>query len=108
MPPSFDPLTIVHGLRSPCQIDANTTFGFPGISSRSAGPLLSETYSTFFHDFPPSFVRKTPRSVLEANGFPSAATYAMFGLDGCTRNVEICPTSRSPVKLQVFPASTDL
>src|ERR1017187_8211815 len=103
MPPSFEPLTIVHGLRSPCQIDANTTFGFPGMSSRSAAPLLSETYSTFFHDLPPSFVRKTPRSVLDVNGFPSAAAYAMFGLDGCTRIVEIWPTSRRPMKLHVFP-----
>src|SRR3990172_454086 len=99
---------IVHGFRWPRHIEAKTTFGLPGCSSRSAAPVESERYSTLRQVRPPSVERKTPRSTLGANGFPSAATKTRFGLVGCTRIVAICPTSRSPMKAQVRPASVDL
>src|ERR1041385_2324505 len=108
MPPSLAPLMMVHGLRCPCHMDAKTTCGFPGCSSRSAAPQVSETNSTLVHVLPPSADLKTPRSLLGANGLPSAATYTMSGLAGCTRTVEICPASRSPMKFHIFPASVDL
>src|SRR5215471_21678166 len=108
MPPSRAPLMIVHGLRCPCHMQAKSTLGDPGWISRSAAPAESEMCSTFFHVLPPSDERKMPRSGLSMNGLPSAATYTRSGFDGCTRTVEICPTSRRPENVHVFPASTDL
>ena len=99
---------IVHGCRSPCHIEANSTLGEPGWISRSAAPVESVTKRTFRHDLPPSVDLKTPRSRLGANGLPSAATQSVFGSAGCTRTVAICPTSRSPLKIQFLPPSTDL
>src|SRR5213595_787449 len=99
---------IVHGLRSPRHITAKTTFGFPGCSSTSLAPVLSETYRTFVHVRPPSRVRYTPRSALGLNGFPVAETNTMPGFVGSMRTAPICPTSRRPAKLHVWPASVDL
>src|SRR5436190_5363842 len=108
MPPSRAPLIMVHGLRCPCHMHANSTFGEPGCISRSAAPAESEMCSTFFHVLPPSLERYTPRSGLSANGLPSAATYTRSGFEGCTRTVAIWPTSRSPLNVHVLPASLDL
>ncbi len=41
---------------------------------RSAAPVLSLRYSTFFHVTPPSVVRNTPRSGLGPKACPSAVT----------------------------------
>ena len=54
---------IDHGLRSMRFIHAYTTFGLPGCSSTSIAPVLSLTYSVFFHDLPPSVVLKMPRAL---------------------------------------------
>src|SRR5437660_368779 len=99
---------IVQGLRCPCHKQANTTLGLLGCNSKSAPPAVSEMYRIFFQLFPPSLLRNTPRSVFATNGFPSAATYTRSGFAGCTRIVEIWPTSRNPIKVQVLPASIDL
>src|SRR6185436_12502623 len=107
-PPSRAPDMIVHGLRSMRDITAYTTSGFPGMSSTSAAPVLSDRYRTFCHDLPPSFVRKTPRSSLRLNALPVAERNAMSGLVGWTRMAPICPASRRPAKDQVAPASVDL
>src|SRR5687767_15109620 len=107
-PPSRAPEMIVHGLRSARHIDANSTFGLPGWNSTSTAPVLSVTNSTFCHVRPPSFVRKTPRSALGLKGLPMAATNATFGSDGWTRTPPMCPDSRRPMCVHVFPASVDL
>src|SRR5690242_5140287 len=108
MPPSRAPEMIVHGLRSPRHMAANTTFGLPGWNSTSTAPVLSETNRTFCQVLPPSFVRKTPRSTLGLNGLPMAATNAVLGSEGCTRRPPMLPTSRRPTCAQVLPASVDL
>src|SRR6266496_3832284 len=63
---------------------------------------------TFCHVFPPSLVRKTPRSGPQPNGLPIAATYAMSGFLGWTFNWPIWPISFRPTDCHVRPASVDL
>src|SRR5262245_23018301 len=81
-PPSTDfqrlppgpPLSRLHGVRNACQKPAKSTRGFVESIARSTAPVLSSTKSTFCHVAPPSFDRKTPRSGLGPNVWPSAAT----------------------------------
>src|SRR3982750_2290585 len=68
-PPAFIP----HGVRWNFHIDANRMRGFVGSIVRSIAPVESLRKSTFFHDFPPSADRKTPRSALGPNAWPMAA-----------------------------------
>src|SRR6476620_10115138 len=71
-PPVFMP----HGMRWNFHIDARRMRGFVGSMVRSIAPVESFRNSTFFHERPPSVVRKTPRSALGPNACPIAATYA--------------------------------
>ena len=73
---------IVHGFRSARHTEAKITSGLPGWNSTSTAPVESFTNSTFSQRFPPSVVRKTPRSAFGLNGFPIAATKATSGFVG--------------------------
>jgi hypothetical protein len=73
-PPSIAPEMIVQGFRSLRVITAKSTFGFPGCISTSDAPVLSLRKRTFSQVFPPSFVRKTPRSGLFLKMLPVAET----------------------------------
>ena len=97
-PPSPPPLISVQGLRSARQAPANRMRGFFGFMATSTTPVLSFRKSTFSQVLPPSFVRKTPRSRFLPNGCPSAATYAMSGLPGCTTIAPMAPVSGSPMR----------
>ncbi len=70
---------MVHGFRSIRDIQAYTTLGLPGWSSRSIAPVLSDTNSVFFQVLPPSVVLKTPRSPLGLKMSPYAATQTVLG-----------------------------
>ena len=74
-----EPASIPHGLRWNFHVLAKRMRGFVGSRLRSATPVLSFTYSTFFHDLPPSVVRKTPRSLLGPKACPSDETHARSG-----------------------------
>ena len=62
MPLPGPPLLNTHGQRRYSHIAANNLLGFCGSRIKSAAPLRLLVYSTFFHVFPPSCVRYTPRS----------------------------------------------
>ena len=57
-----------------CHVDAYTTSGFVGSSTRSMAPASSLTESTWSQDSPPSRVLYTPRSGLVVHSLPDAAT----------------------------------
>src|SRR5579862_46665 len=63
-PLPFPPLSSFHGKRRTCHMPAKRTLGLPGSITRSPVPVVSFTNSTFFHVWPPSVVRNTPRSAL--------------------------------------------
>ncbi len=71
-------------------------------------PVLSDTNNTFSQLAPPSVERYTPRSELGAKALPKAATKTTFGLLGWISTAPIWPTSSSPTRVHVFPASVDL
>src|SRR5215467_15406604 len=102
------PQSMPQGERRACQSEAKITFGLEGSSDRSMPPEFSSLYKTLVHVFPPSVVRKTPRSALGPKVWPKAATYAMSGFLGCTAILPIARVSRRPAKFQVLPASMDL
>ena len=74
MPPSSDPLIIVHGFLSPLQEAAYIIFGLSGDISISTIPILLEIKRMFFHVFPPSNDLYNPLSSFGWKGCPIAAT----------------------------------
>ena len=75
-PPSLagPPLMIVQGFRCARQAPAYSSLGFDQLIAIDTAPVCSLMNRTFSHDFPPSFVRYTPRSGPQPNGLPTAAT----------------------------------
>src|SRR5512143_1449051 len=72
LPPSMDryrplpgpPLDRFHGVRRASHNAAKRMLGFSGLKATSIAPVFAFRYSTLSHVLPPSWVRKTPRSVL--------------------------------------------
>jgi hypothetical protein len=96
---------MVHGFRSIRDIHAYTTFGLPGITSRSMAPTLSDRKRVLFHVRPPSDVLKTPRATDFLNMSPFDATHTVFGSLGWMATEAIWPASYKPANCQVLPAS---
>src|SRR6267378_4171298 len=63
---------------------------------------------TSCHVVPPSVVLYNPRSGFAAHACPSAATYTMLGLVGCTTMRPMAPLRSRPLGFQVSPPSVDL
>src|SRR5712692_9824577 len=63
---------------------------------------------TSCHVVPPSVVLYSPRSGFAAQACPSAATYTMLGLVGCTTMRPMAPLFSRPISFQVSPPSPDL
>src|SRR6267143_4792198 len=63
---------------------------------------------TSCHVVPPSVVLYSPRSGFAAHACPSAATYTMLGLVGCTTMRPMAPLRSRPLGFQVSPPSVDL
>src|SRR5712671_4497975 len=102
------PLSMLQGVRRACQRAANKILELLGSKVMSIAPVLASLYKTFSQVFPPSRVRKTPRSSLSPKGCPSAATNAMSGFFGFTIKRPMARVSPSPTDFQVLPASMDL
>src|SRR6516165_2637762 len=62
-------------------------------------------YFTFFQVLPPSLLLNKPRSGLEPNRCPIAATYTILGLVGSTATRPIDCVSSRPMCSQVLPPS---
>ena len=71
-------------------------------------PVFSSTNSTRSQCWPPSVVRKTPRSCCGAVMRPIAHAKTMSGFVGWTRMRPMRPVSSRPMCVQVLPASIDL
>src|SRR5688572_11095385 len=77
-PPSVDfhsplrppPASIPHGERWNFHIAAKRMRGLVGSTERSVAAVESLMKRIFFHDLPPSIVRKTPRSELGPKAWP--------------------------------------
>src|SRR5882762_10966119 len=82
--------------------------GLTGSIARSTAPAESDRNRILSHVRPPSLERKTPRSGLGPNAWPSTATYTRSAFVGCTRIAPTCPALASPMWVHVFPASVDL
>ena len=102
------PLNNEYGERRRSQLVANTTFGSFGWRATSTKPALSLTNFTSCQDVPPSVVLYNPRSGLERQAAPSAATYTTLGFVGCTTMRPMCSVFSSPFADQVMPPSVDL
>src|SRR6185437_929703 len=83
------------------------TIGLPGCIARSATPVRSSTYRTFFQVFPPSVVRNTPRSAFGPQACPSAPTKTVSAFLGSTSTLDIWPASPRPINFQDSPASEE-
>src|SRR5688500_5349920 len=82
--------------------------GLVGCMSMSTKPALSLMNLDRVQVAPPSVVLYSPRSGLLFQGAPSAATYTMLGLVGCTTTLPMAWVFSSPISFQVRPASVDL
>ena len=102
------PLEKNHGCRRACQSDANTMFGLCGSKTMSMPPVFSSFDRTLVHVFPPSVVRKIPRSWFGLNACPNAATRTTFSFRGSTISAPICRVSFKPTFSHVLPPSIDL
>ena len=107
-PPSMLPESIDQGLRSTVHAAANSVFGFFTSIEMSATPVLSLIVRTCSHVFPPSFVRKTPRSLFGPKMLPTTATNAMSGFCGWILMRPMRPAFSMPTCVHVLPASDDL
>ena len=102
------PLNIAHVCISTCQVPANSVRGLLGSIARPEQPVFSSTNRTRSQCWPPSVVRKTPRSCCGPVVRPTAQTKTISGFLGWTSTLAIRPVSSSPMCDQVWPASTDL
>ena len=75
-PPAFMP----HGMRWNFHIAAKRMRGFVGSIVRSIAPVESLRKSTFFHELPPSVVRKTPRSGVRPERVPDRGDVDAVGI----------------------------
>jgi len=107
MPLFPPPASIDQGVRWNLYVDAYSTRGFDGSIVRSFAPVESSTKSTFCQLFPPSVVRKTPRSGLGPKAWPMAETYTRSASRGSTTMSVIWCVSASPSDSQVAPASVE-
>src|SRR5487761_14979 len=108
MPLPGPPLENVQCLRDIRHIEAYSTLGLDGSIAMLMAPVPSFTYRIFFQVLPPSAVLNTPRSGLDANKWPSAATYTTSGSWGSTRIQLMMWVSPSPMYFHVLPPSVDL
>src|SRR6266404_3020079 len=95
------PLSMLQGVRRACQRAANKILELLGSKVMSIAPVLTSLYRTFSQVFPPSRVRKTPRTSLSLKGCPSAATNAMSGFFGFTISRPMACVSPSPANFHV-------
>src|ERR1035437_2352579 len=102
------PLLRNAGLRTRAQLAAYSVLGSRGSITTSTNPALSLMNLLIVHVLPPSTVLYRPRSGFDAHCAPSAATYTMFGLVGCTTMRPICCVFSRPIDCHVVPPSTDL
>src|SRR5207237_9674165 len=102
------PLEKNHGCRRDCQSAAKTMFGLCGSNTTSIPPVFSSLLKTFVHVWPPSAVRKIPRSWFGPNACPNAATRTTSAFLGSTIKAPVCRPSFKPTFFQVLPASIDL
>src|SRR5579862_1782620 len=115
-PPSVDrysplpgpPLSMLHDVRRACHSAPKIMLGLCGSNDTSMPPVFSSLYRTFSHVFPPSSVRKIPRSGFGPYGCPNAATNAISGFVGLMITLPIARESLSPTFFHVFPPSSDL
>src|ERR1700722_1345592 len=63
---------------------------------------------TLFHDLPPSFVLKTPRSSLSSHRCPVAQTSTFLPSVGSIKILAMCSLSFRPTLIQFSPPSVDL
>src|ERR1041385_4605092 len=102
------PLESEYGVRTRCQLAANSTSLLDGSIATSMNPALSDTNLMSCPVFPPSVVLERPRSGFADHAWPSAATYTVFGSFGLTTMRPIAPVFSSPMRVHVRPPSVDL
>src|SRR3990172_7131159 len=102
------PLLSEYAVRTRSHDVAIRMSGLVGCIVRSTKPARSLTKLTLRQVWPPSVVLKRPRSRLAPHGRPSAATYTALGSRGSMRIRPMAWVSRSPMYVQVRPASVDL
>src|SRR3569623_2381927 len=98
----------VQPLRRKSHMPASITSGFLGSSARLEHP--GERFapgSTSDHDFPPSVVLYTPRSLLSLHSLPGTHAYTVLLSRGLTMIRTIRSDSRRPMFVQVSPPSVE-
>src|ERR1700676_1782490 len=95
------PLDRNQGPRRASHKDAKRICELLGSKAISMPPVFSSLYKILCQVFPPSVVRKIPRSLFGPKGCPSAATNTMSAFFGSTMTLPIARESCSPVFFHV-------